>query len=838
LIDLAPDLNGLNQLALVESGTHMIYKILRSVIGFVLLFLNSNIGLAQRPDGGPTGERPTGRLLKGIVVDELSNPVPYASVTLRTSRDSTFLRGTATDLEGKFELNVRPGNYEVTVSFIAYRDSKQNVDLREGDVDLGKVLLQPKTELMDEVVVAAKKSYMELSLDKRVYNVGQDPNNAGSNAQQILETVPSVQVDVDGTVSLRGSTNVRILIDGKPSGLTGISTQDALRQLPGSLIEKIEVITNASAKYDAEGDAGILNIVLKKEKRSGFNGSFEVNTGYPHNHGGSANINYRKGKVNFFGSLGAQYKQNPGGGRSYQQFILEDTTFAYERIRKQDRGGVSGNARFGIDYFVNEKTNITASGLYGRAWNENNSELNYTDIDEAGIVTQLVERTEEEIENTQNVEANLNFRRTFKIPDQLLTADVRWFLSEGLENADLFEQGNNYDLTQRTNNLENERNWLFQTDYVHPFKDKFKLETGLKATLRRLDNNYLVEQQNDSTMEWETLSQFDNNFIFDENVYAAYLMASGKLKRFSMQGGLRVEYSDVTTELRKTNERNNRKYVSFFPTAHFSYEFSSNNSLQLSYSRRIRRPGFRELIPFMSLSDNRNIRAGNPNILPVFTHSAELGHLKTWMNGTLLSTIYYRHSDGVIENIARADSTGIITSFPVNLSTSDAAGLELSFSYSIFKWWRTTLNANLYYSKTNGKYEEQLFYAETFAANGRFTTKWTVWKKLDIQTSFMYHAPQATPQGRSLSMYSWDAGLALDVLKGNGTITFSARDLLNSRRRRWEVNTPTLVSTNDFQWRARQFVLSFSYRLNQKKKRGGRGDGGGSGGSDDGGAEF
>lgn len=815
----------------------MTNKILQPFVTFCVLMLISHSLFAQRPEGGPAGERPMGRLLQGIVVDELSNPVPYASVALRSKKDSTFLKGTASDLDGKFELRVRPGVYELTVSFISYKETKLNVDLREADVDIGNIKLQPKTELIDEVVVTAKKSYMELTLDKRVYNVGQDPNNAGSNAQEILETVPSVQVDVDGTVSLRGSTNVRILIDGKPSGLTGISTQDALRQLPGSQIEKIEVITNASAKYDAEGDAGILNIVLKKEKRSGLNGSFEVNTGYPHNHGGSANLNYRKGKVNFFGSIGAQYRQSPGSGRSYQQFLLEDTTFSYERTRNQVRGGLSGNARFGVDYFVNDKTNITASGLYGKAWNKNNSVLNYTDLDENGTITQLVERTEDEIENTQNVEANLNFRRTFKTTDQLLTADMRWFLSEDSEDAALFEQGNDYNLTQRTGNLENERNWLFQTDYVHPFKDKVKLETGMKATLRRIDNKYVVEQQNDSTMDWLTLSQFDNNFIFDENVYAAYMIASGKVKRLSMQGGLRVEYSDVTTELRKTNVRNNRKYISFFPSAHLSYEFPSNNSLQLSYSRRINRPGFRELIPFMSLSDNRNLRVGNPNIQPVFTHSAEIGHLKTWSNGTLLSSVYYRHSDGVTQNISRSDSSGIITTFPVNLSTSDAAGLEFSFSYSLFKWWRTTLNANLYYSKTNGKYEEQLFYAETFAANGRFTSKWTVWKKLDVQTSFMYHAPQTTPQGRSLSMYSWDVGLALDVLKGNATITFSARDLLNSRRRRWEVNTPTLVSTNDFQWRARQFVLSFSYRLNQKKKRGGRGEGGG-GGSDDGGGDF
>ncbi len=814
---------------IIRSERLILARIMRQLFyGILLVFLSLSV-FGQRPEGRPNGDgRPLARLLTGLVQDENGQSIPYASVAARSMRDSTRIFGAATTLEGKFEIQLRPGRYQLQVSFLSYQDFVQEVDLREANVELGTITLEPKTELIDEVVVKGEKSYMEMKLDRRVYNVGKDPNNVGSNAQEILETVPSVEVDVDGTVSLRGSSNVRILIDGKPSGLTGISTQDALRQLPGNLIDKIEVVTNASAKYDAEGEAGILNIVLKKDKRTGLNGSFEANAGYPHNYGGSASINYRAGKVNFFTSVGAQYRNRPGSGYSFQQFFLEDTTFAYERTRDQERAGVSGNGRFGIDYFIDDKTTLTSSGMYSRSWNNNNSSLLYTDIDENGAITQQVSRTEDEIEQQQNVEANLNFRRTFKTEDQLLTADVRWFLSEDLEDGALFEQGSDYILTQRTDNLENERNWLIQTDYVHPFGDKVKLETGLKATLRRIDNDYRVDEQNDSTLEWETLTAFDNNFIFDENVYAAYMMASGKVKRLSMQGGLRAEYSDVTTELVKTNERNNRKYLSFFPTAHLSYEFASNNSLQLSYSRRISRPRFRELIPFFSLTDNRNFRSGNPNLNPVFTHSVELGHLKTWDNGTLLSSVYYRHSDGVVEQISQPDSTGFINRFPVNLSTQDAVGLEFSFSYSLFKWWRVMLNANGFYSITNGNYEGQSFYAETFSAQGRFTSKWTVWKRLDIQTAFMYQAPRNTPQGRNLSMYSWDLGLSVDVLKGNGTVTFSAKDLLNSRRRRWEIDTPTLVSTNDFQWRARQFTLSFSYRLNQNKKRdrGGRGGGG------------
>lgn len=728
-------------------------------------------------------------------------------------------------MDGKFELRLRPGRFKLEISFLSYQNYRQEINLREGDLDLGTVKLSPKSELIDEVIIKGDKGYMEMKLDRRVYNVGKDPNNAGSNAQEILETVPSVEVDVDGTVSLRGSSNVRILVDGKPSGLTGTSTQDALRQLPGSLIEKVEVVTNASARYDAEGEAGIINIVLKKEKRSGLNGSFEANVGFPHNYGISANLNYRTGKVNVFGSVGGRYRERPGSGSSYQQFFLEDTTFAYERTREQTRGGYSINGRFGVDYFINKKTNITASGMYSRSWNLNKSKLVYTDFDENSIATQVVNRNEHESEAGENIEANLNFRRTFKTEEQLLTADFRWFTRGDTELADLLEEGEDYTLEQRTENVEGNQNWLIQTDYIHPFGDKVKLETGLKATLRRINNDYLVEQLNDSS-QWEIVDQFNNNFIFDENVYAAYLMASGKIKRFSLQGGVRAEYTDITTELKRTGEKNKQQYISFFPSAHMSYEFPSNNSIQLSYSRRISRPRFRNLIPFFSLTDNRNFYSGNPNVGPVFTHSVELGHLKTWDNGSLLTSVYYRHRDGVIERISQSDSTGLITTFPINLSTEDAVGLEFSFSYNLFKWWRVTLSANTYYSITNGEFEDQSFYAEAFTARGRFTSKWTIWKRLDIQTAFMYRAPRNTAQGRSLSMYSWDIGLAMDVLKGNGTVTFSARDILNSRRRRWEIDTPTLVSTNDFQWRARQFTLSFTYRLNQKKKRGRGGRGG------------
>jgi len=787
--------------------------------------------IAQRTEG----IRSDGRTISGIVKDENGATIPYAAVAVIQEIEGAEMKGAATDLDGKFAILVRPGVYTVTISFLSYGNSKtEHVDATKANVNLGTISLKPKAELVDEVVISAERNQMELMLDRRVFNVSKDPTNAGSNAQDILNNIPSVSVDIDGNVNLRGSQNVRILIDGKPSGLTGISTADALRQLPGSIIERVEIVTNASARYDAEGEAGIINIVLKKERKAGLNGSFEVNTGYPHNHGGAFNLNYRKGKFNVFTGVGLQYNRSPGSGNSYQKFIQADTTFAYERKREQMRSGLTSNFRLGADFNLNPKTSITASGMYSRSWQDNDYTLTYTDLDANETVSGVVVRLEDEQAINENIEANLNFRRTFKTDVQVLTADVRWFVSSDHETSDIDQTSDPYllPLIQRIDNLKRERNWLFQTDYVHPFGENVKLETGAKFTLRRVDNDYLVEQQ-DSTSSYVPLPNFDNNFIFEENVYAAYVMASGKIKRFSLQGGVRAEFTDLTTTLVKDAYVNNRKYINFFPSAHFAYEINKGNTVQFSYSLRISRPNFRNLIPFMGLADNRNIRAGNPNLNPEYTHSFELGHLKNFAKGTLLSNVYYRYRTGVVQNITSADSNGVITSLPINLATQNAVGLELNFSYELYKWWRLTTNVNTYYAATKGDYLGQIFDIEAFTTNARLTSKFTIVKKIDVQTSFMYQAPETTPQGQTLSMYAWDLGISMDVLKGNGTIVFSARDILNSRRRRWEVDQPNLQSYSDFQWRQRQFTVSFTYRLNQKKTRQKPERGGGEGGGED-----
>jgi outer membrane receptor protein involved in Fe transport len=808
---------------------------------FLCILIWTLNGQAQRPEGGGRPGGDVERTVRGTVTDAGGQTIPLASVVLRGMRDTTYMTGAATDMDGRFAVKVRPGKFTLKISFISFDDLVMgDVNTLAGDVDLGTLTLRPKSELIDEVTVTAEKGAIQLQLDKRVYNVDKDLSNRGSNAQDLLNNIPSVSVDVDGNVSLRGSQNVRILIDGKPSSLTGMSGSDALRRMPSGMIDRVELVTNASARNDAEGEAGIINIVLKKDRRDGLNGAIETSVGWPHNHSVSGNINYRQGKWNVFSNLGVSYRQNPGVGKSYQQFFQTDTTFSYSRDRVHSRTSYGGNFRLGTDWSPDAKTSVTVSGMYGRTWGDNEAELNYSDMDSEGAVSRLVQRNETERELPQNGEANLNLRRTFKVPEQLLTFDARWFYNEEFRDSQIDETSASYaaPLIQRVNNDQTETNYLLQTDYVHPFgKYEARIETGLKANMRQLTTDYSVEQQSD-TGTWAALTQFSNNFVYDEKIYAGYVMGKMKVKALSMQAGVRAELSDIGTRLLLTDEANDWLYFNLFPSAHLSYELKKGNTLQLSYSRRISRPGPRELLPFMSLSDNRNIRMGNPDLQPEFTNSFELGHLKNWAKGTLLSSVYYRYRTGVRQNISEADSTGRIISFPVNMATQHAVGIEFNFSYELFRWWRFNMNGNGYYSRSEGAYEGQVLSVQTFSANGRLMTRFTIAKRLELQTSFNYTAPENTPQGFTKSMYNWDAGASIDVLKGNGTVSLSVRDILNTRKRRWETDTPEFHSESEFQWRQRQITATFTYRFNQKKRtrteRGSGPEGGGGGGMDEG----
>ncbi len=790
------------------------------LITITIIIIGSGCYLQQPPVNrlDPEGKPPK---IKGKIVDNIGQAIAYASIALYRASDSVMITGAASDEKGFFQLNADPGEYYIKAFFLSYEEMTTEIFRQTSDgIDIGNITLVLSAVSLDEVEVIAERSQMELHLDKRVFNIGKDLGHSGSNALEIMENIPSVSIDVDGNVSLRGSENVRILIDGKPSGLVGIANNDALEQLNGSMIESIEIITNPSARYDAEGEVGIINIILRKENREGIHGVFDVSVGDPANYNATYSINFRKKYFNLFSSYGFGYRRHEGNGYSWQQYT-GDTSYVYERDREHERGGLNHNFRIGSDFFLNSSNTLTLAGMYRYGNRNNDAVVTYNDFNAEDVLTQTIVRDDQENETKNNLEASLSYKKEFRQKERQLTADVRYMLSEDTELSDITQTNSTILLPvlQKSSNEEDERNLLFQIDYVHPFRGKGKLETGVKSTFRTINNDYRVEELTDDI--WIPLSGYVNHFIYTENIHAAYIIASYKMDRFSYQLGVRTELSEIRTELTETNDINDRLYNDFFPSIHISYKLDKKNSLQLSYSKRLSRPRFRHLLPFYSFVDNRNFFGGNPNLDPEYTHSFELGYLSQGEKGSILSTLYYRYRLGVIERITTVDTAGLIRVLPVNLSTQDAYGVEFNVNLRPVRWMNLNGNVNFYRAITEGSYEGLSLNNDAYRWDTRFSTKLKLTADIDFQTSFIYRAPSKTTQGEAKSMYWLDSGISKEIFRSNGTLALKVSDVLNSRKWRSTVEEEGLLMETEFQWRSRQIVLSLNYRLNQSKKRNG-----------------
>lgn len=748
----------------------------------------------------------------------------FATAIAYTPTDSSMVTNTTTDLDGKFSLSVPAGDYYLVFQFLGY-DNKTVPDLTVSEpLDLGNVIMGQSSVALETVTVEAERSQMVMKLDKRVFNVAKDLTGGGSTAADILNNVPSVNVDPEGNVSLRGSNGVRILVDGKPSAMLSSGDLDALRRLQGDIIESVEVITNPSARYEAEGEAGIINIILKKNKQKGVNGSFGLNAGYPDNFGASYNLNYRRKAFNLFSNFGISYQRTPGGGSNEQQFFNPDGSLDqfYETVTDQDRGGYGGNFQLGTDWFINDNTQLTGYLLYRRSEDNNLTDVSYRDFDENRNLTGLVVRDVVEDSGNQNLEGSLNFKRTFDRKEQEWTAVFQYSLDDDLELSDITEttRGEDNPLFQTSSNTEYETNLLVQTDYVHPFNDSIKIEGGLRATFRTIENAFQV-QEGFNRNDLDIVGAFDDELEYNENIAAAYFIASGQFGKVGIQAGLRGELSDVTAALLKSETTNEQDYFNFFPSAALTYQFAETTQLQLSYSRRLSRPYFRLLLPFSNFNNPRNNSQGNPTLRPEYTDSYEAGLLKYLQRGSVLASVYYRYTTGVIQRLILAADDGTTLRFPVNLGNRNSYGIEFNFNYDVADWWKFTTDFNLYQARVEGQYLETTYETDIASWNGRLTNKYDITDKLQAQLTFDYDAPQNTPQGRDLGVYSFDIGGSLDVLEGKGTLTLSGRDIFNTRIRQSIIELPNYTSSSNFQWRrAQSIVLSFVYRLNQDKRRG------------------
>jgi len=780
--------------------------------------------------------------LEGNVYDaDSQNPLEFATIAVLNAADSTVVTGGISNDKGQYSLTVPNGSYILSVSFISYSDFRSEPITVDKSSKMVDVFLSLDSNQIQDVEITAEGPTMELSLDKKIYHVGKDINNAGTSASEVLDNIPSVQVDLEGNVSLRGSGNVRILVDGKPSGMTGLGSTNALRNLPAHLIESVEVITNPSARYDAEGMTGIINLVLKKERKSGFNASLDFGTGIPDNHSAAVNLNYRAQKVNLFSNLGGRYRGGPGSGFNFFEYFNDNPFPISTQDRSFDRGGWSGNGKLGLEYFITDKTTITGAFNLSHGEQDNNALLEYFDEDPISQIQQASFREDDEFEDEDNLGYSLNFTKNFEQKGRKINLDVRYEESGENESSDLFEDlitgsSSSLPLTQRSSNDENQDEWLFQADYIYPFSKTHKFEIGGKSTLRGIKNNFLGEQLNGGV--WDVLPGVTNDFEYDEDIVAAYAIYANTAGKFSYQAGARLEYTDILTLLKTTNERNQRNYTNLFPSAFLTYQFTDQDALQLSYSKRMRRPRFRELNPFFSFSDSRRFFGGNPNLNPEFSDAVELSFLNDWEFATLSSAIYYRHTDDVISRLTRSISDTVVQFLPVNLATRDAIGAEFIANKQFSKAFSLDGSFNAFHFKTDGGEANDELSAEGFSYFARMNSRFTIAKDYKGQFRFNYRGPSDSGQGTRRGLLSADAGVAKDIFNRKGTLSFNARDLFNSRKYRYENLTDDFFNEGEFQWRSRSLTLGLNLRINQEKQQRRGGERPQGGGEDFGGGEF
>ncbi|MFA7445678.1 MAG: outer membrane beta-barrel family protein [Flavobacteriaceae bacterium] len=777
--------------------------------------------------------------VSGKVFEKDANiPLEYSIITIKNTQNPSSVFGGTSAADGSFSFEVPQGNYDITVEFMSFEPVQfLNRSVRE-NLNLGIVKLEPDTELLDVVEVIAERSTVEMRLDKRVYNVGRDMMVKGGTISDVLDNVPSVTVDVEGNVSLRGDDNVRILIDGKPSGLAGINIADALKMLPADSVEKVEVITNPSARYEAEGGGGIINIVLRKGKNHGINGTFIATTGDPANHGVSANINYKTENFNIFTTQGYNHRGSRGNALNDIENLDADTGittgFIKER-RENDRLSKGYNGVFGLEWNISESLSWTNSVSYRKDSRENTTDVA---IDYFNPDMNLLTRTSRDNfdwSDDEDVDYSSNLTKNFEKEGHKLTVDFSTSLSKDKDYADITTTNLTLDeitRLEKTASDQKQTRTMLMTDYVLPIGENSQFEAGYRGNFVDLTTDYLVENFDEITGTWQNDINYSNVLQYKENVNALYTQFGSKIGKISYMGGLRWEDTNVEINQFTHDIYRTKKYNDFFPSAFLSYEFNDDTNVSLSYSRRISRPRSRSINPFSNLSSNVSLFRGNPDLDPSMTDAIDLGFLKRWGNTfTLSSSMYFNHTADAVQYVRYVEeinSIDVLVTSPVNLGIRERFGFDFTLNYNPLKWWRLNGSLNFYRNETKGDYTyydlnnnliAQNFDNVAYSWFSRLTSRITLPYKIDWQTNATYNAPEENAQGRSKGILHANVAFSKDILKDKATITLNVQDIFNSRKRISETELLTQNTYSEMQWRERQISLSFTYRFNKQKER-------------------
>lgn len=732
--------------------------------------------------------------LQGKVVDEDNRkPIPFVTVYLKHLKDSTIFSGGLANDSGEFIIEqLKPGRYEVKVSFIGYTTYIDTIMFKPPDVaiNLGVISLKPETKNMGEYTVAEDKFDFQLGIDRKIFNVDKNSIAAGGSALDAMRQVPTVNVDVDGSITLRGTGSFVIFINGKTSGLTVDNRSQILQQIPASNIDRIEIITNPSAKFDAEGMTGIINIVTKKQLADGKSGQIQVGIGSGHKYNVSGSLNLRVKNFSTSHTIGFRYSQHWSKGfnlRTATPDSLPESTV--NQYNNGLRIGIAPSISGSFDWTLKKDASFSINYLVSYNNGRDPDSLKYNYLDSASWLTRENYRLTQTNDNRYSVDGGLTYTKKFKKQREILfSTNVNYNLSDKTSNFNQQEYTLFHELDTNFNPLL-QNNYrtdaslvsVTQADYTHPFLDKFKIETGGKITIRNINNTLIADSFDYSLDRLIIDSNITNTFNYLENVNAVYGTFTATFKKWGFQTGLRIEQTNSWGNQEVGNLSFTKNYINFFPSVFVNYKISDKHQLQLAYSRRINRPGLGQLNPFAEYDDPLNIRVGNPDLNPENIDAVELNYNMSLKAHNLIATLYFRHVDGVIQRY-RSINGDISTVTFLNLDRSINFGGEIVLRNNWFKWWNMTTNFNMYRNEIIGTSPTGNLEATNFSYSIRSQQTFKMAKVAELQLSFNYMAPQNFAQGQMKEMWNIDAALRFDLFKSRASVTLNITDIFDTRR--------------------------------------------------------
>lgn len=804
---------------IVRFFTNLVLPVIAAIILIALYGIASSYLYSQPKIGKITG----------TVVDKKTNsPIEGADVVLYSEKDSSLVKGTSTNNNGAYTLSeIPPGRFYLRANLVGYNFavvSGITISREQKEVSVNPIKLGQGETTTEEIVVEGEKSQIEFRPDKRVFNVSKDLTSQGGMLIDLLKNIPSVNVDQDGNISLRGGEGVKIMIDGRPSGLEGQNRNAILEQIPASQVESIELITNPSAKFEAEGSVGIINIVLKKNENQGmgYTGTLGLNLGTGDKYAGNFSLSMRNNTINMYGTYGYNLRNMTSSGFNDITYLQNSYLGSKSTENSGRRRFNSHNVKLGLDYYPDKLSTLGFSFNY-RKQDRTSTDKNFNkEFDIFGSQISDYFSTSNETEKGYSYDVNANYMLRFKKPQQQLTAEFTYSKDKDDDSENNFDTYvspvNNTPLNQNEFSDELSDRIMGKIDYVHPFNKDIKLEAGFRGNYSKRDDDFAIDTLDYATNQYFRDYGQSNRFIYKEIVNAGYGIITHQLGNFGYSVGLRVEQTNANGELATTNQFFDKDYIDYFPSASVSQKITKTSEIQLSYARRINRPRQRQLNPFRSLQGSNNYTQGNPDLNPEFTDALELNFIQYLQWATITPSIFYRQTkDEITRQRTLIDSVSTLTTF-VNLNKSKSYGGELIVSANPVKSFNIMGTLSYYRNEQDASNLEN---ASSNSANiwtARGLANIILPADFSAQLSYFYSGKRVTPSGIIDPIQTFDAAVKKDFLNKTLSVTLRATDIFNTAKFRFNASDPEFYETAERLRDSRGLFLNISYLFGKQEK--------------------